>query len=209
MDDKDPVVGDWDQEPIDHDIINTISEVMQMIITQPEAQVQLEEDEEEQLQNDPGDIENSHMDTDLMEDEADNEIIEEDCRGAMMEQDSDLINLSDEDVEPRKSIAKRKTPDFDDAASEESCQKIHMEKHRDGVHIELTYLTSHKPSPYELLQMMKVGNTALSKGKIASETFLTENKVLISLTGCDRTSFLDGKNLWSWLPKNGSHTQTI
>jgi hypothetical protein len=197
-------VGELGTQPVDQDIINTLQEVIGWNADQPEAEDTEEEVVEEEVpEADPGEVDDAPPAVTLMEDDSEESLDEDDRLGAHMEEDSNFLELSETELEPRRQHAKRKRPEIDDAASEESCQKVEMRKHPDGRHVELTYLTSHRPSPSQLLEMMmmKAGNPLLANSKIMSESTYGDNRVLISLAGCDRTSLLDGGNLWAWMPQ--------
>lgn len=198
------VAGDLKSaESIDEEIIRVMSEV-----ATPGMEVSRFQEAEE--------LEDEELDEDVPEEDEEGEEAragevcdrvpldlmqcEEEHEGDGQETDSDLFTISsDADLAPRKANAKRLRRDLDDAASVESCQMVKMVKHPDGKSIRLTYLTSSRPSPVELLEMMKAQKPALKAGKIESVSSLNENELLITLVGCDRTTFLDGSNTWTWL----------
>jgi hypothetical protein len=121
--------------------------------------------------------------------------------GCPIEEDSDLIQLSDDEFDLCTRRVKQCHTCIDDTASDESCQRVQLEKCREPGMMEMTYLTSAKPTPTELIDLMKQSHPHLNRAKIVSATYVSENKVRFAVAGTDRTSFLGGGEKFTWVHK--------
>lgn len=193
--------SEWEQIGLDSTISDVLSEVMQTKFSDSEPEQDDEADQEDETLVDPGDAERTSPQLNLLHDD------QEDTDGSYSddEEASSVVDngfdSSDDEFSALKPLRKQRTLPIPDDISVETSQMVRIGKHHDGEHIELEYMTSHQPTPYHIVEMMKKQKTTLKNCKILSVTKIGPQKLIMKVNGVDRTTFLDGANSFTWLPE--------